>query len=253
MCGRYHLTTPPQAIQLLFGFTGPLPNWPARFNIAPTQTVPIVRARPDKRRSRDGKPSPGVRALALVRWGLIPSWATEASIGAKLINARAESLEEKPVFRAAFLARRCLVPANGFYEWKGEGRAKQAYRIGLKEEGEEPLPLFAFAGLWELWERSPDGKPIESCTIVTTEANELLRPIHHRMPVILSAADYAAWLDPATPVAEALALLRPYPASAMMVQPVSARVNDVRFDDASCLALQVESEAATAPVQPSLF
>ena len=225
MCGRYSLTTPAEAMRHLFGFAGALPNLPARYNVAPTQLVPIVR------RTREG-----ARELVQVRWGLIPSWAKDASIGNRLINARAEGLAEKPSFRAAFRARRCLVPADGFYEWQATPQGKRPYRIGLKGGSGESLPLFAFAGLWERWEKAPDGVPVESCTIVTTAANELLAPIHERMPVILPEEGYAAWLAPDTPPAEALALLKPYPAAAMLLYPVSKRVNSVRFDDALCIA-----------------
>jgi len=136
MCGRYSLTTPAEAMRHLFGFAGALPNLPARYNIAPTQLVPIVR------RMREG-----ARELAQLRWGLIPSWAKDASIGNRLINARAEGLAEKPSFRAAFRARRCLVPADGFYEWQATPQGKRPYRIGLKGGRAEALPLFAFAGL----------------------------------------------------------------------------------------------------------
>jgi putative SOS response-associated peptidase YedK len=225
MCGRFSLTTAAVAMRRLFGFAGPLPNLPARYNIAPTQQVPIVRL--DRSSARE---------LKGVRWGLIPFWAKDAAIGNRLINARAEGLAEKPSFRAAFRARRCLVPADGFYEWQASPRGKRPYRIGLQGAAPEVLPLFAFAGLWEHWEKAPDGVALESCTIVTTEANELLRPIHERMPVILAAEDYASWLDPATPAKAALALLRPYPAAAMLAYPVSTRVNNVRFDDALCIA-----------------
>jgi putative SOS response-associated peptidase YedK len=224
MCGRYSLTTPAEAMRRLFGFAGPLPNLPARYNIAPTQLVPIVRL--DRSSARE---------LKSVRWGLIPFWAKDAAIGNRLINARAEGLAEKPSFRAAFRARRCLVPADGFYEWQATPHGKRPYRIGLAGGPPEALPLFAFAGLWEHWEKAQDGVPVESCTIVTTEANELLRLIHERMPVILAPEDYAGWLDPATPAPAALALLKPYPAAAMRAYPVSTRVNSVRFDDARCI------------------
>ena len=231
MCGRYSLTTPSEAMRRLFGFANPLPNLPPRYNIAPTQSVPIVRL---ARRKEGG--GVGERELVQVRWGLIPFWAKDVSIGAKTINARAESLAEKPAFREAFKSRRCLVPADGFYEWKASPGGKRPYRIGLKGGKGENLPLFAFAGLWERWEKASDGVPIESCTIVTTDANELLRPIHERMPVILDPADYAKWLDPVTPRGMAEALLKPYPAEAMVFYANSTRVNSVRYDDLECIA-----------------
>jgi len=237
MCGRYSLTTPAEAMRRLFGFAGPLPNLPARYNVAPTQLVPIVRL--DRSAARE---------LVNVRWGLIPFWAKDAAIGNRLINARSDGLAEKPSFRAAFRARRCLVPADGFYEWQATAHGKQPYRIGLKGGTPEAFPLFAFAGLWERWEKAPDGAPVESSTIVTTDANELLRPIHPRMPVILAAEDYAPWLDPKTPPEEALSLLKPYLAAAMVAYPVSSRVNSVRFDDAACITpLAPAAAPAEAP------
>ncbi len=226
MCGRYSLTTPAEAMRRLFGFVGPLPNLPARYNIAPTQLVPAVRP------AHGGS---GERELVSLRWGLVPFWAKDPAIGAKLINARAEGLAEKPSFRAAFRARRCLVPADGFYEWQATAHGKQPYRIVLKGGASAAPPLFAFAGLWERWDKAPGGPPVKSCTIVTTEANALLRPIHGRMPVILAPEAYARWLDPATAAKDALALLGPYPAEAMMVYPVSARVNSARFDEPLCI------------------
>lgn len=247
MCGRYSLTTPAEAMAQLFGFTNPLPNLPARYNMAPTQFVPIVRAVP---KETDGRATKGARELVQVRWGLVPAWARDLSMGAKMINARAESVAEKPAFRDAFRKRRCLIPADGFYEWQASGRGKRPFRIGLKGGTPEAMPLFAFAGLWEWWEKAADGVPVETCTIVTTEANLPLRPIHERMPVILQPGDYTTWLDPAAPLKDAQALLKPYAADAMLVYPVSARVNNVRFDDAACIAPENE---APPSVQPSLF
>jgi len=239
MCGRYCLTTPAQSMQHLFGFMGPLPNWPARYNIAPTQLVPIVR-QAQAGGDGAGKASAARRELVQARWGLVPFWAREAAIGAKMINARAEGIAEKPAFRGAIRARRCLVPADGFFEWWATPRGKRPYWIGLKGGASEEPPLFAFAGLWERWTKAPDGVPLESCTIVTTEANALLRPIHDRMPVILAPAEYGTWLDPASALPDALALLKPYPAEAMTIHPVSTRVNSVRFDDALCIAPEGE-------------
>lgn len=231
------MTTPAQAMQRLFGFMGPLPNWPARYNIAPTQLVPIVRLAPAGGEGDGaGERSAPKRELVQARWGLVPFWAKDAAIGAKMINARAEGIAEKPAFRAAFRARRCLVPADGFFEWRATPRGKRPYWVGLKGGTSDEPPLFAFAGLWERWTKAPDGAPLESCTIVTTEANALLRPIHGRMPVIVAPADYASWLDPAAPLQGALELLKPYPAEAMTLHPVSTRVNSVRFDDALCIA-----------------
>ena len=240
MCGRYSLTTPAEAMQRLFSFLGPLPNLPARYNIAPTQMAPVVRARAAQ---------PGTRELVSLRWGLVPFWAKDATIGSRLINARAEGLAEKPSFRAAVRTRRCLVPADGFYEWQAAAKGKRPYRIGLAGGTPEAMPPFAFAGLYERWTKAADGVPLETFTIVTTEANALLRPIHERMPVILPPADHAAWLDPATPLEAAMALLRPYPAEAMLAYPISTRVNSVRFDDAACIAPAAEA----APQPAGLF
>ena len=214
MCGRYSLTTPVEGIRRLFGFAE-LPNLPARYNIAPTQPAPVVR------RGGDGR-----RELALLRWGLVPSWAKDPSIGNRLINARAETVADKPAFRSAFKNRRCLVVADGFYEWRKVGDGKQPYRITLPDGGP-----FAFAGLWERW--APAGEAIESFTIVTTDANPRLRPIHDRMPVILDPADHETWLEGG---AAALALLRPFPGDALAVHAVDRRVNNPRHDDPACIA-----------------
>ena len=220
MCGRYSITTPVEALSRLFRFSGPLPNLRPRYNVSPTQQVPIVR----------WAPADGQRELAQVRWGLIPFWAKDAKIGYSLINARAEGIAEKPSFREAFKrGRRCLIAADGFYEWEKRGATKQPWRITLADGGP-----FAFAGLWERWEKAPDGVPIESCTIITTAANQLLRPLHDRMPVILAHDDYAAWLgeDAARAVAE---LLQPYPSEEMRAYCVSTAVNSVRNDGPECV------------------
>jgi len=224
MCGRYSLTTPLEAVTNLFGVAG-RPNFPARYNIAPTQDVPVVRAA-DGDGDGDGD---GGRRLDLLRWGLVPHWAKDLKVGSRMINARAESAAKSPAFRNAFRQRRCLVPADGFYEWrKLPGGTKQPYRITLK------AGLFAFAGLWEAW-HDPAGETVRTFTILTTDANELLMPIHDRMPVILAPADYDAWLGAEDPAA-VQALLQPFPAAAMVATPVSARVNNVRNDDAACIA-----------------
>ena len=220
MCGRYSLTTAPEALRRLFAFENQ-PNFTARYNIAPTQVVPVVRA------SETG------RTLDLLRWGLIPSWAKDRSVASKMINARAETVAEKPAFRAAYAKRRCLVPADGFYEWRSEGGAKQPFRIGMK--GGAP---FAFAGLWESWtDAENDNEAVQTFTIVTTSANAKLHPIHHRMPVILPQDRYAAWLDPtADPTADPNDVaLGPYPDEPMAFYRVSKRVNNVRNDDFACV------------------
>ena len=224
MCARFNLRTPLTVLAQRFLFDLPPDVLVApRYNIAPTQTVAVVR-------------QPAVsakRELALLHWGLIPSWAKDAKIAASLINARSETLAEKPAFRTALARRRCLVLADGFYEWKKEGKQKLPYCFQLANQ--QP---FAFAGLWERW-RGPqgsDGPPLESCTIVTTTANDLCRPIHERMPVILEPADYDLWLDPAVNDSQRLLpLLAPFPADEMQTRPVNPRVNNVRNDDPSLL------------------
>jgi putative SOS response-associated peptidase YedK len=227
MCGRFSLTTLSAALRDLFGFDE-LPNLPPRYNIAPTQDVAAVRLAGD-----DPKPH-----FTLFRWGLIPSWAKDVSIGARLINARAETVAEKPAFRHAFRRRRCLIPADGFYEWeKRPDGGKQPWRVTL--EGGVP---FAFAGLWEHW-TGADGSEIESCTIVTTDAAAGIAKIHARMPVILDPSDFSAWLK-GTPE-EARALLHSYRGK-LASYPVSTRVNSVRNDDADLL----EPVSAAAPAKP---
>ncbi len=239
MCGRYSLTTPIDALRDLFQIDA-LPNLPPRYNIAPTQDVLAVRKGPDG----------GGRSFTAFRWGLIPSWAKDPAIGGRMINARAETVAEKPAFRAAFRRRRCLIAADGFYEWTKDGKGgKQPWRIALP--GGAP---FAFAGLWENW-LSPDGSEIESCTIVTTEAADVIAELHHRMPVILDPADYDRWLTADTPhPQEATPLMRPY-AGALEFYPVTTLVNNVRNDDPSVLerAEPVEETPPEPPAQRSLF
>ena len=226
MCGRYSLTSPPEAIQRLFKLAPPLPNLAPRYNIAPTQEAPVIGLR------KDGDE----RGLAMLRWGLVPFWSDGPDSRYSMINARAETVRSKPAFRAAFKARRCLVPADGFYEWKArEGGAKQPHRI-VRADGEP----FAFAGLWEHWEpkegqegEGQEGEPIRSFTIIVTGANELLKPIHERMPVILAPEDHERWL--AGEPDEAAELLRPFPAGELRAYPVSTRVNAPKNDDPGCI------------------
>jgi len=218
MCGRYLLISPVEAMRRLFDVGGFL-NLPPRYNIAPTQEAPVVRLERD-----------GGRELVPLRWGLIPSWVKDPSIGNRLINARGDTVADKPAFRTAFRQRRCLVPADGFYEWQARPGGKQPYRIGLADDG-----LFAFAGLWEWW-KSREGESLETYTIITTDANDLLRPIHGRMPVIIDEGDHARWLDPKTAPAAAKELLNPFPSERMRAVPVSRRVNNVRNDDPDCIA-----------------
>jgi putative SOS response-associated peptidase YedK len=221
MCGRFTLRASPKVIAEQFALFE-MPDFAARFNIAPSQAVPIVRLRPGEATPR--------RELVLVHWGLIPPWAEDPSIGNRLINARAETAGEKPAFRKAMRERRCLVVADGFYEWQGRGRNKRPYLIRL--HGDRP---FGFGGLWESWE-GPDHRRIESCTVLTTDANDVVRPIHDRMPVIVAPEDYGRWLDPTVHDPRELAeLLRPFPSPSMEAIPVSTRVNSPAHDDPACV------------------
>lgn len=194
------------------------PVLPQRFNIAPSQEIPAVRATDDDRRE-----------LVMLHWGLVPSWAKDLAIGNRMVNARADTIAEKPAFRAAFRRRRCLIPADGFYEWQPQGRTKQPYLIRFKDQR-----LFCFAGLWEHWPKVEP--PVESCTIITTDANEMMASLHDRMPVILSPADYALWLDPAVQEPERLLpFLRPYAGDDLEAVPVSTLVNNPRHESPQCI------------------
>lgn len=224
MCGRYSLKTSAHLLAERFHLPK-IPSLTPRFNIAPSQPIAIVRVPP----APDNQQAEG-RELTLARWGLIPGWAKDAASGAQPINAKAETAAEKPMFRDAFRRRRCLIPADGFYEWRQEDKRKQPVYICMKDR--EP---FAFAGLWEHWENQ-DGQAIESCTILTTEPNDLLKPIHNRMPVILDSKDYDLWLDPDVRDAGKLcALLGPYHPEDMAAFPVNLRVNNPRNDDPACI------------------
>lgn len=222
MCGRYMITSPVEAIREAFA-VDERPNLGPRYNVAPTQDVPIVRRKAGADASRGAG-----RSLALVRWGLVPFWAKDLKFGYRTINARAETVATAPAFRDAFRRRRCLVVADGFYEWQKREGGKQPFLIRVK--GGSP---FAFAGLWESWTDKTSGERVESCTIIVTRANALVAPIHDRMPVILAAVDYDAWLDPAA--ADGQTLLRSYPAEEMEAFPVSTRVGNVKNDDAGLI------------------
>lgn len=210
MCGRYSLATGTDVLKGLFEVPGEVPDLAPRWNVAPTQPVAVVVI-----------PNEGPRTIRTMRWGLVPSWAKDPSIGNRMINARAETLAEKPSFRDALRRRRCLVVADGFYEWVKEGAAKRPVWIHPREGG-----VLAFAGLWERWTDRASGEIVETCTIVTTAANGTMAPFHHRMPVILPAAAWDRWLDP-KPVdpASLLPLLVPAPDDLLAVRPVSTRVN----------------------------
>jgi putative SOS response-associated peptidase YedK len=209
MCGRFTQRADAKALAKAFE-VAEVPAVEARYNIAPTQDILAVRE------TADG------REMTFLKWGLVPSWAKDRSIGAKLINARAETVGEKPAFREAFRKRRCVIPADGFYEWQKTEQGKQPFFFRMIDE--RP---FGFAGLWERWEG--EGRVVNSCAILTTEANEVLRPVHDRMPVILHPGDYELWLDEDVRKRELLSdLLRPYPASEMTAYPVSTLVNSAR-------------------------
>jgi putative SOS response-associated peptidase YedK len=215
MCGRFSQTAKPELIVEQFKVQNPPPLFQPRYNIAPSQSVLAVRVNPDA----------AGRECVMLRWGLIPSWAKDPKIGHQCINAKAETVAEKPSFRSAFKTRRCLVLATGFYEWQVHGRTKQPICIGLRS-----TRPFAFAGLWEQWQ-APEGAPLETCTIITTEPNDLMAPIHNRMPVILAHTSYDQWLDPTFQQIDSLkALLSPYPSEELMASPVSTLINNPRND-----------------------
>ena len=221
MCGRFTLRAPASVVAEQFAVFEAPPFGP-RFNIAPSQPVAVVRLAPEQ-------PQPK-RELVRLRWGLIPRWAADPAIGNRMINARAETAAEKPAYRDAFRRRRCLVAADGFYEWQRSGRRKQPYFIGMRDDGP-----FGMAGIWESWQ-GPDQTKIESCTILTTEPNSLVEPIHNRMPVILAPQDYGSWLDPAGQDSQRLVeLLRPYAGEAMTAHPVSSLVNSPANEDPRCI------------------
>jgi putative SOS response-associated peptidase YedK len=219
MRGRYRLSRRNQIIEEYFDSAWDEQDWVPHYNIAPTQPVPVIRQHPKK----------PVRDLSLMKWGLVPSWATDPSISASMINARSETAFTKPAFRDAFKSRRCLIPADAFYEWLRTAKAKQPYCFEVNNGG-----LFAFAGLWNGW-KDPDGNWIKTCSILTTTPNTVTSAVHDRMPVILDSKDHDLWLDPGMqdipPVTE---LLKPYDARRMRCYPVSTRLNHVANDDAEC-------------------
>ncbi len=222
MCGRYTLLpdakTWSSAFSLTNAATQQISMLSPNYNVAPTQDVPILRDNPET----------GERELAFARWGLIPPWAKDAKFGYRTINARAETVAEKPSFRAAFRKRRCLIPASGFYEWKKTGSTKQPYLIQMQDE----TPI-AFAGLWESWQNPQDDAIVQSCTVIVTNANAFMKPIHDRMPVILSPDDYSRWLDPTADAGKSL--LTPCPSDWLASYPVSTYVNSPKNNDSQCI------------------
>ncbi len=233
MCGRYVITSSPAAIRALFGYPE-LPNFPPRYNVAPTQPVPVVRL-------HEGK-----RQFVLMRWGLIPAWVKDPKAFSLLINARSDSVIEKPAFRNAMRRRRCLIPADGFYEWKEAGGRKQPYFVHLKSG--EP---FGFAGLWETW-TGPNGEEIDTAAIVTTTANCTLSAVHERMPVILPPEAFDLWLDCAKVDAQtAAALLAPARDDLFAAYEISSAVNRVANDSAALLAPAAANVEVAPPAQPA--
>jgi putative SOS response-associated peptidase YedK len=248
MCGRYILISAPEAIRALFRYKEQ-PNFPARYNIAPTQPIAVVRH------------FEGRREFALLRWGLVPGWVKDPRTFSLVLNARGESVLEKPAFRSAMRYRRCLIPFDGFYEWKQTGKRKQPYLMRARDSG----PM-AFAGLWESW-MGPNGEEVETAVIVTTTANAQLASLHHRMPVILPPQAFDRWLDHrAVDAEEAAALIVPAREDLLEIYPVSDAVNRAANDSAELIerveeAAEIEAEpkprkAAKAKIddgQASLF
>lgn len=219
MCGRYRLSRRKQFIEEHFDTAPWDDDWNPRFNVAPTQPIPVIRQHPKE----------PIRQLSLMKWGLVPSWAKDTSGAARMINARSETAHTLPAFRVAMKLRRCLVPADGFYEWSRRGSAKQPYCFEVND-GE----LFAFAGLWDGW-KDASGNWVKSCSILTTSPNKVTSAIHDRMPVILDPASYALWLDPGMTNVQVISeLLKPYDARLMRCYPVSTRINHVANDDEKC-------------------
>jgi putative SOS response-associated peptidase YedK len=233
MCGRYRMTRADKLAQQFEILEEEIDvELTPRYNVAPGQMIAAVRQHREK----------PVRKLSSFKWGLVPSWAKDPNIGYKMLNARSETIADKPAYREAFKSRRCLIPADGFYEWKTEGKAKQPFHFGMKDDG-----IFALAGIWERW-KDPKGSMLETCSILTTSPNALMEGIHDRMPVIVRPDDYDLWLDPGYKNTEGLAeLLKPYDASVMKRYAVSTRVNSVKFDDPECAA-SIEGDSLFASV-----
>jgi len=231
MCGRYVIKSPPALMREAFGY-GEQPNFPPRYNVAPTQPIPVVRL-------VDGR-----RTFALLRWGLIPSWVKDPRGFSLLINARAESVLEKPAFRNAMRRRRCLIPADGFYEWKRDGARKRAIMA-------RPNGLVAFAGLWEPW-MGPNGEEVDTACIVTTAANRTLRSLHDRMPAVIPPDAFDRWLDCANVEAEAaMALLAPAPEDLFDAYEVSTAVNRTANDSPDLIEPLAPGASEAAKPRPA--
>jgi putative SOS response-associated peptidase YedK len=219
MCGRYRLSRRKQIVEDYFECASDEPDWTPRYNIAPTQPIPVVRQHPKE----------PVRILSLMKWGLIPSWSKDASGAASMINARSETAATKPAFRDALKSRRCLIPADGFYEWSRDGKTKQPFCFEVNDG-----QLFAFAGIWDRWV-DPSGNWIKTCSILTTTPNDVTSAVHDRMPVIFEPDTYDLWLDPGMHDMRALSdMMKPYDAQLMRCFPVSRRINHVVNDDEEC-------------------
>ena len=240
MCGRFSITDPDEALRALFGYNGPQMDFAPRYNVAPTQDLPVVRLN-----------SEGKRAITKMRWGLVPFWAKDVKIGAKMINARSETIATQPAFREAFKTRHCLVLADGFYEWNTrvkvpKGGTKQPYRIVIGDRSR--ARPFAFAGLWERWRdraADKDAPPIDTFTIITTDAAPAIAHIHERMPVMLNRReDFEAWLDAEkTPPAQAHKLLKPYAGPDLAVYPVTPKINNYRYEEPGSVCPVAETPA----------
>lgn len=251
MCGRFTLHHSAEEIAKRFEVQRVLFDAPPRYNIAPSQPIATIT-------SQDG-----ARVLDACRWGLIPSWAKDPAIGNRMINARAETLREKPAFKTALSRRRCLIPADGFYEWSTPAKATTANKRGAKAKEKTPHyirmksgELFALAGLWDEW-KTPEGEMLRSCTIITTVPNDIITPLHHRMAVILKPEDEATWLNSeSNDVDELSQLLQPYANDALELYGVSRRVNAPAFDEESCIfpwQEDLEEAVVEASMQPKLF
>ena len=228
MCGRYRLSRRKELIEEYFETANEV-DWEPRYNIAPSQNVVIIRQDRAK----------GERRSSLARWGLIPYWAKDAAVGQRTFNARTETVADKPAFKEAFTRYRCLIPADGFYEWERNGRARHPFHFGMADDS-----LFAFAGLWDRW-RDPSGQIVETCTILTTTPNSLLADVHNRMPVILNRHHHERWLDPGfSDVKELVGILKPFDAARMKRYAVSTRVNSVENDDPECALTAKDTETA---------
>lgn len=219
MCGRYRVARKKEVLAEVFDVEEEEVEWAPRYNVAPGQDVAVIRQNPTQ----------PTRSFSLMRWGLVPHWAPDAKVGYKMINARAETVAEKPAFRELLQSRRCLIPADGFYEWAKEGKVKAPYCFALADDS-----MFAFAGIWDRW-KNPQGAELQTCSIITTAANELVSGIHDRMPVILERDSYDLWLDPGfRKTGHLLDLLKPCRAESMREWRVGPRVNSVQNDDPAC-------------------